>query len=143
MVILPAEQVVRLLRQVHVCEIVVRLEQLLQGVPDKPGLLLKGADPLRQDQENPQLVTVDVVLKLGEDANHGVADSLEVRLQLRRHRHEHGFERAEFVGEVVGARRLLLLQLPLQLVHERRLGVRRRRAVDIKQEHPIVLDQDL
>lgn len=144
MVVHIAVHVVHLLRQVHGRQVVVRLEQLLDGVAHQLGLLLERADPLRQDEQDPQLVAVNVVLELAQDADHRVAHRLKVGLQLRRHRRQHRLERPELVRQPAAepvARPLL--QLALEVVHERRLRVRRLGPVNVEQQHPVFFDQHL
>lgn len=135
--------VLRLVRQVHLRQVVVGLEQLLNGLADQARLLLKGADLLGQHQQDAQLLAVHVLLQVAEQQHDGLLHGAELLPQLRRDRHEHDLERAELVRQAAAGAvgRLLLAQLALQLVHELGLGRRARRAVHVEEQHAVVLDQ--
>lgn len=67
-----------LLCQIHGRQVVVSLKKLLNGISHQLGLLLKTADFLGENQENPQLVAVNIILELAQNADHWSLHRLEL-----------------------------------------------------------------
>jgi hypothetical protein len=131
-VILSPDQVVRLLGEVHSGKVVVRFEELLYSVSHEFDLLLERANLLGKHEQYPELVAVDIVLQLAENTDHWCLDRLKLGLELRRDRVEHSFEGSELVRQTASGGSLLLLQLPLQVIHEGRLWVGSLGAIDVE-----------
>jgi hypothetical protein len=139
---LRAALALRLGRQVHGRQIIVRLEQLLERIPHQPRRLLKRAELLAVHEQVPQLVPIDVLLQLAQHAHDGSPHALELGGQRVRDGDEHGLESAELVRQRSGGARVeRLAQPPLEVVHEHALRVRVGRAVGVEDEHAVVLDQ--
>ncbi|KAI6752995.1 hypothetical protein HG531_005164 [Fusarium graminearum] len=81
----------RLLSQIHICEIIVRFKEVLDGIPDELGLLFKSAHPLRQNKKHAQLVSINVILKFAENMHDRLPHRLKVGFELRRDRRQYGF----------------------------------------------------
>ena len=96
-VVLAASDALGLLRKVHGRQVVVRLQQLVDGVTHQFGPLLERAQFLRVDQQIPQLVPVDVLFELAQDPHHRFSHALEFALQRGRDADEHRLQRPELV----------------------------------------------
>ena len=149
-VIFVAVDVFGLVAEVHGGEIVVGFEEVVDGVTDKAGFLLKGAELFAVDEEVPQFVSVDVFFEVAQYSNDRVADAFEFAFQAGGHGDQDGFKGAEFVREGAGVGSEggpggfggVRAEFTFEVVHEEGLGVGVGGTVGIKDENAVKLYED-
>lgn len=69
------------LTQIHRSQVIVRLQQIVNGVSYQSGFLFKSAQFFGIDQQMSQLVPVDILFQSTENPHHRVPDPIELFLQ--------------------------------------------------------------